>query len=199
MSKWDAIEDEIWAKVVCLERNRRVAKAYARAPVLTVNDSAHGFDGHRIGLNGFANPARDKRVAHIKAGGVEAGVKVRMDGAGNLLVKRLAKGDVFVMKSRVGQDQAQRTALEPRASSVLFDMAAFQSALLRTIKTGSSAQALQSRCFSFLAFGATAAELLNTPVWVIVINLVALEMVLKVMPSKLCGMVHLCDVTQLHV
>ena len=32
-----------------LERNRRVAKAYARAPVLTVNGSDDGFDGFRIG------------------------------------------------------------------------------------------------------------------------------------------------------
>jgi hypothetical protein len=33
------------------ERNRRVAKAYARAPVLTVNGSDDGFDGFRIGKN----------------------------------------------------------------------------------------------------------------------------------------------------
>ena len=32
-----------------LERNRRVAKAYARAPVVTVNGSEEGFDGFRIG------------------------------------------------------------------------------------------------------------------------------------------------------
>ena len=42
-----------------LERNRRVAKAYARAPVLTVNGTDQGFDGFRIGLSGFENPMRD--------------------------------------------------------------------------------------------------------------------------------------------
>ena len=47
MSKWHSIDDEIWAKVIVLERNRRVAKAYARAPVLTVNGSDDGFDGFR--------------------------------------------------------------------------------------------------------------------------------------------------------
>ena len=30
LEKWDNIDDEIWAKVIVLERNRRVAKAYAR-------------------------------------------------------------------------------------------------------------------------------------------------------------------------
>ena len=47
LDKWESIDDEIWAKVIVLERNRRVAKAYARAPVLTVNGSNDGFDGFR--------------------------------------------------------------------------------------------------------------------------------------------------------
>ena len=47
LGKWESIDDEIWAKVIVLERNRRVAKAYARAPVLTVNGSEDGFDGFR--------------------------------------------------------------------------------------------------------------------------------------------------------
>lgn len=47
LDKWTQIDDEIWAKVIVLERNRRVAKAYARAPVLTVNGSDDGFDGFR--------------------------------------------------------------------------------------------------------------------------------------------------------
>uniref|UniRef100_A0A1B0BKU4 MH2 domain-containing protein n=1 Tax=Glossina palpalis gambiensis TaxID=67801 RepID=A0A1B0BKU4_9MUSC len=38
LDKWTQIDDEIWAKVIVFERNRRVAKAYARAPVLTIND-----------------------------------------------------------------------------------------------------------------------------------------------------------------
>ncbi|KAH1023613.1 hypothetical protein HUJ04_012781 [Dendroctonus ponderosae] len=48
LDKWTQIDDEIWAKVIVLERNRRVAKAYARAPVLTVNGSDDGFDGFSV-------------------------------------------------------------------------------------------------------------------------------------------------------
>uniref|UniRef100_A0A2H1VGI5 SFRICE_032548 n=1 Tax=Spodoptera frugiperda TaxID=7108 RepID=A0A2H1VGI5_SPOFR len=47
LDKWTQIDDEIWAKVIVFERNRRVAKAYARAPVLTINGSDDGFDGMR--------------------------------------------------------------------------------------------------------------------------------------------------------
>ena len=48
LGKWQNIDDEIWAKVIVLERNRRVAKAYVRAPVLTVNGGDAGFDGFRL-------------------------------------------------------------------------------------------------------------------------------------------------------
>ncbi|GBP68063.1 hypothetical protein EVAR_45348_1 [Eumeta japonica] len=50
LDKWTQIDDEIWAKVIVFERNRRVAKAYARAPVLTINGSDDGFDGMRLRL-----------------------------------------------------------------------------------------------------------------------------------------------------
>ena len=66
LGKWQSIDDEIWAKIIVLERNRRVAKAYARAPVLTVNGSDDGFDGFRIGLAGFENPMRDKQTEEVK-------------------------------------------------------------------------------------------------------------------------------------
>lgn len=65
--KWESIDDEIWAKIIVLERNRRVAKAYARAPVLTVNGSDDGFDGFRIGVSGFDNPMRDAATLDIIA------------------------------------------------------------------------------------------------------------------------------------
>ena len=66
LSKWESIDDEIWAKIIVLERNRRVAKAYARAPVLTVNGTDDGFDGFRIGLAGFENPMRDSKTEEAK-------------------------------------------------------------------------------------------------------------------------------------
>ena len=66
LSKWESIDDEIWAKIIVLERNRRVAKAYARAPVLTVNGTDDGFDGFRIGLAGFENPMRDPKTEESK-------------------------------------------------------------------------------------------------------------------------------------
>lgn len=47
LAKWEQIDDEIWAKIIVFEKNRRVAKAYARSNVITINGSKHGFDGVR--------------------------------------------------------------------------------------------------------------------------------------------------------
>ena len=73
-----------------LERNRRIAKAYARAPVLTVNGSEEGFDGFRIGVNGFENPLRDNKTQEFKEQ-IGKGCKLKMDDCGNILVKRLSR------------------------------------------------------------------------------------------------------------
>lgn len=72
-----------------------MAKAYARAPVLTVNGSDDGFDGFRIGLNGFENPMRDSKTEDILRH-IGQGIKIKMDDAGNILVKRVSRNPVFV-------------------------------------------------------------------------------------------------------
>merc|ERR1719249_170589 len=95
LNKWESIDDEIWAKIIVLERNRRVAKAYARAPVLTVNGSDDGFDGFRIGLAGFDNPMRDTKTEDVKRH-IGQGCKIKMDDSGNILIKRIAKANVYV-------------------------------------------------------------------------------------------------------
>merc|ERR1719449_277610 len=102
LNKWQSIDDEIWAKIIVLERNRRVAKAYARAPVLTVNGSDDGFDGFRIGLAGFDNPMRDSKTEEVKRH-IGQGCKIKMDDSGNILIKRIAKPNVYV-KSGDGEN-----------------------------------------------------------------------------------------------
>ena len=148
LSKWDNIDDEIWAKASCtylhleyktldlfqvivLERNRRVAKAYARAPVLTVNGANDGFDGFRIGVNGFENPMRDSKTRDCK-GQIGAGCKLKMDDSGNILVKRLAKSAIYVKntleENSVSNDILKLPGglLEQEKPFKLFDMKKFQ-------------------------------------------------------------------------
>lgn len=62
LRKWEQIDDEIWAKMIFMSRNRRIAKAYVRVPAVIIDGSENGFDGYHVGLNGFEDPFRDEQT-----------------------------------------------------------------------------------------------------------------------------------------
>jgi len=189
LEKWDNIDDEIWAKVIVLERNRRVAKAYARAPVLTVNGMEDGFDGFRIGVNGFENPMRDHKVAQFKAE-VGTGIKLKMDDSGNILVKRVSAANIYV------KNTAEETAVSNDILKLpngllaldkpfkLFDMKKFQQNVNREMKRQNPERnKLETQCISTIAFVKNEPEVLDSPIWILLINIVALEMLGAKMPK----------------
>ncbi|XP_069678538.1 uncharacterized protein exp isoform X2 [Periplaneta americana] len=190
LDKWTQIDDEIWAKVIVLERNRRVAKAYARAPVLTINGSDDGFDGFRIGLCGFDNPMRDPKTDEIKRH-IGHGVKVKMDDQGNILVKRVSKCNVYVKststveETSIGNDvlKLPNCALEMEKPVKLFDMKKFQQNVNRELRRAyPDRRRLECQCLSAVAFVKGEAELLDCPIWVLIINVVAMDMLKSKLP-----------------
>lgn len=188
LEKWDNIDDEIWAKVIVLERNRRIAKAYARAPVLTLNGSEDGFDGFRIGVNGFENPLRDPKTEEFKKQ-IGTGCKLKMDDTGNILVKRLAKSNIYVKntleENAVSNDILKLPSgqLEPEKPFKLFDMKKFQQNVNRELKRQyPERQKLETQCISTIAFVKNETEVLDSPIWIMLINVVALEMLKAKMP-----------------
>jgi len=189
LAKWESIDDEIWAKVIVLERNRRIAKAYARAPVLTINGSSEGFDGFRIGVNGFENPLRDPKVADFKSQ-IGAGCKLKMDDSGNILVKRLSKSTIYVKntleENSVSNDilKLPNGLLQMEKPFKLFDMKKFQQNVNRELRRQyPERQKLESQCISTLALVRSEQEILDSPIWVMLINVVALEMLKAKMPQ----------------
>ncbi|XP_041975514.1 uncharacterized protein LOC121730509 isoform X2 [Aricia agestis] len=191
LDKWTQIDDEIWAKVIVFERNRRVAKAYARAPVLTINGSDDGFDGMRIGLCGFDNPHRDQKTDELKKH-IGQGVKIKMDDAGNILIRRYSKSSVVVKstagpgeESAIGQDVTKLPgmALEHEKIFKLFDMKKFQSNVNRELRRSyPDRRRLETQCLSAVAFVRAEPELLDCPVWVLVVNVVAMDMLKSKLP-----------------
>ncbi|KAK7865233.1 hypothetical protein R5R35_012360 [Gryllus longicercus] len=192
LDKWTQIDDEIWAKVIVLERNRRVAKAYARAPVLTVNGSDDGFDGFRIGLCGFDNPMRDAKTDEIKRH-IGHGVKVKMDDQGNILVKRVSKSNVYVKSTAAGPGDETSIgneilkmpgcALEMDKPVKLFDMKKFQQNVSRELRRAyPDRRRLECQCLSAVAFVKAEPELLDCPIWVLIINVVAMDMLKSRLP-----------------
>ncbi|XP_054156867.1 uncharacterized protein LOC128955242 isoform X2 [Oppia nitens] len=174
-----------------MERNRRVAKAYAREPVLTINGCDSAFDGYRIGLNGFDNPMRDPKTEEFKRY-IGLGVKVKMDDEGNVLVKRLSKSNVYVkgwtrdndLYSSVSSEIIKANGLlELQKSVKLFDMKKFQTNICRELKNAyPDRRKLEDQCFSCIAFVKDATDLLEVPVWVMIINIVALDMLKSKLP-----------------
>jgi len=182
LDKWEQIDDEIWAKVIVFERNRRVAKAYARAPVLTVNGSDDGFDGFRIGLNGFENPMRDSKTEDILRH-IGHGIKIKMDDSGNILIKRVSKNSVFVRataeENAISNDVTKlfNGALELDKPLKLFDMKKFASNVSRELRRAyPDRRKLEMECITAVSFVKQESELLSCPCWMMIINLVAMDM-----------------------
>jgi len=194
LGKWDSIDDEIWAKVVVLERNRRVAKAYARAPVITVNGTEQGFDGFRIGVAGFENPMRDVGTEEIIKQ-INQGFKLKMDDMGNILIKRLCKSQVYARPSSeecaLSNDimKLNNGLLEHDKPFKLFEMKKYQSNLNRELKRQyPDRRKLEAQCISLVSFGPSQVDILDAPIWILVINVVAMEMLRSKFPPT-----HLLD------
>jgi len=188
LNKWQSIDDEIWAKIIVLERNRRVAKAYARAPVLTVNGSDDGFDGFRIGLAGFDNPMRDAKTEEVKRH-IGQGCKIKMDDSGNILIKRIAKANVFV-KTPESENAVSNEIVKLPSGSLeldkpvkLFDMKKFQQNVARELKRAyPDRRKLECQCISAVAFVKNESDILEQPCWVMLINIVAMDMLKSKIP-----------------
>ncbi|XP_055375685.1 uncharacterized protein LOC129608298 [Condylostylus longicornis] len=193
LEKWSQIDDEIWAKVIVFEKNRRLAKAYVRAPVLTVNGSDDGFDGMRIGLCGFDNPNRDSKTEELKRH-IERGVKIKMDDAGNILIRRYARSNVYVKSTALGPNEetsigADVVSLPNQALEIdkivkLFDMKKFQSNVNRELRRAyPDRRRLETQCLSVVTFVRSENEILECPIWILVINVVAMDMLKTKLPT----------------
>jgi len=206
IDKWDSIDDEIWAKIIVLERNRRVAKAYARAPVLTVNGGRDGFDGFRIGVAGFDNPMRDSATdSAIRSIGSNAGFKLKMDDVGNILIKRTAGTTTHVTVENTTEETAISNDilklpgghLEMDKPFKVFDMKKFQQNMNRELKRPfPDRHKLECQCISAISIGGpktTSGEgesggdgkmkdILDLPIWIMAINIVAMEMLRTKLP-----------------
>merc|ERR1711874_350213 len=192
--KWESIDDEIWAKIVVLERNRRVAKAYARAPVVTVNGTDEGFDGFRIGVSGFDNPMRDIGTEETIRQ-INQGFKLKMDDLGNILVKRLSKSPVYAKNT--SEENAlsneiiklQNGLLDYEKPFKLFDMKKFQQNVNREIKRQyPDRRKLESQCISLVSFGTSSSDILDCPIWILIINVVAMEMLRTKIPPQVTSL-----------
>lgn len=118
-----------------------------------------------------------------------------MDEDGNLLVKRVSKSEAYVKKwqcdcdtntlSRSIEDHQNRHKLEYKKPFTLFNMKKFQTNIENELhSTYPNRSKLESECLYGVAFGQDLTDVLDSSVWVIIINVVALDMLKTNIPER---------------
>ena len=107
--------------------------------MMAINGSKCGFDGFKVGLNGFENPMRDHEVEACKAS-IGMGCKLKLTENGDILIKRVGRSNVFVQnmlaESAVSNDvlKLRFGLLEQDRAMKLFDIKKFKQNMNREIK-----------------------------------------------------------------
>lgn len=116
-----------------------------------------------------------------------------MDDAGNILIRRYSRNNVYIKstannskdETSIGNEiqKLPNQALEMEKISKLFDIKKFQSNINRELKQAyPDRRRLELQCLSAIAFVKTEADVLDCPIWVLVINMVAMDMLKSKMP-----------------
>ncbi|KAJ6642233.1 hypothetical protein Bhyg_07180 [Pseudolycoriella hygida] len=135
---------------------------------------------------------RDSKTDEIKHQ-VGQGVKLKMDSAGNILIRRYSRSNVYVKSTANGlKDETSMSAdilklpnqaLESEKVVKLFDMKKFQSNINRELRQAyPDRRRLELQCLSAVTFVRSENDVLDCPIWVLVINVVAMDMLKSKLP-----------------
>ncbi|CAI4226249.1 unnamed protein product [Auanema sp. JU1783] len=188
-----SIDDEIWGKIVVMERCKRVAKAYLRKTTVIVDGSEDEFDGKTLGFNHFDNNDRDEHTNEIRSK-IGDGVILKMDLQGN--IKGMARGTIPVItqgwrgernnciSDRLIRQQGRLNAGEEEKAYKMFDMKKFKYCLERELHDGipDPKQLLLKTCVR-VALVKDGNDMARTPCWFAIVNLVALDMLREKIPN----------------
>ena len=118
------------------------------------------------------------------------GVKIKMDDAGNILIKRVSKCNIYVKPSNdeensIGNDilKSSNQSLELDKPFKLFDMKKFQANVNKELKKSyPDRKRLECQGLSIVAFVKSENEILECPIWILIINIVAIDMLKAKLP-----------------
>ena len=116
-----------------------------------------------------------------------------MDDAGNILVRRLAKSNVYVKstanlpneETAISSEimKSPNLALEMEKVSTVFDMKKFQANVNREMRRAyPDRRRLETQCLSAIAFVKSENDILDCPIWVLIVNVVAMDMLKSKLP-----------------
>lgn len=114
-----------------------------------------------------------------------------MDENGNILIKRLSRSNVFIRHTTLDEESAISSevlklphgALEANKAFTLFDMKKFQQNVSNELKRSyPNRRRLENQCLSAIAFVKNESDTLKCPIWMLVINMVAIDMLKSQIP-----------------
>ncbi|XP_074601355.1 uncharacterized protein LOC141855289 [Brevipalpus obovatus] len=192
LEKWDKIDDEIWAKIIVMEKHKRVAKAYARASIITINGSDTGFDGYRIGINGLGEGPADSKVERVKKL-IGQGIKLKLDGVGNILIKRLSRNAVHIKNWSISTRDDNSVSsdiikvngkIDQNKAYKLFDLRKFQHNIERELRNSAypDRKKLEMQCISVFSFVKDMPGILDLPCYILIVNIVAMDVLKSRLP-----------------
>lgn len=117
---------------------------------------------------------------------------MKMDDMGNVIIKRMSNCDVFIRgwdreSNSLSKDIVELSGeLEFEKSVKLFDMKKFQAGIARELLSAyPDRRKLENQCICAIAFVKDAPELLDLCSWVMLINIVALDLLKSRFPTML--------------
>ena len=116
-----------------------------------------------------------------------------MDDAGNILVRRYAKSNVYIKSTASLPNEetaisseimkSPNLALEMEKVSTVFDMKKFQANVNRELRRAyPDRRRLETQCLSAIAFVKSENDILDCPIWVLIVNVVAMDMLKSKLP-----------------
>ena len=180
------MDDEVWAKIIVMEKESRLAKAYVKTPVVVIDGSNTGFDGVKVGINGLVNgvTSGDKESAMCKLL-IEEGCRLKLTQNGDILLKRDDNLNIFAFRSKYSKQSMSDSIvrlpyglMQKDKTYKLFDMKKFQDHLSQELLTErpdwSSLEKEAAVMFSFAKF---TEDILQAPVWIVIINIVSPQVI----------------------
>ncbi|KAK0402838.1 hypothetical protein QR680_016567 [Steinernema hermaphroditum] len=171
-AKLSNIENQIWGKLIVMERNYRTAKAYLRYQSILIDGSQRDFDGARLGLARFSPDLSDRRTL-LEYRRLEKGIEVQIDKRGNVWMSKNCDKMVSV-----------RTPSAPTVDCVgydpikVFDLGAFKEVVVREVtRPTPNLEKLFRMTTIQINLCPAVPSVLESPSWLLLIHLIAFDMV----------------------
>ena len=122
--RWENLDDEVWGKMIVMNKNQRVGKVLLRKPKVVINNSEQGYVSQGIvGLNGLVSRPRDRAMDTLLAN-IGKGCNVGIDAGGNITCMKL-NNKCQIYRSEYGAQCS--VPLFNGVKQGIFDMMKFQS------------------------------------------------------------------------